>query len=73
MKSTYHSRALGAALFAMAMLGTTAALADIKDHEFQLVDQTVQVGRDKVVTVRLVNTTTGKPVSDAIIFATRLV
>ena len=72
MKSFDSSRALGAALFAMAMLGTTAALADIKDYEFQLVDQTVQAGADKVVAVRLVNKKTGKPVPDAVIFATRL-
>jgi hypothetical protein len=72
MKSFDSSRALGAALFAVVMLGTTAALADIKDYEFQLVDQTVQAGRDKVVTVRLVNKKTGKSVPDAVIFATRL-
>jgi len=72
MKSFDSSRALGAALFAVAMLGTTAALADIKDYEFQLVDQTVQAGRDKVVTVRLVNKKTGTSVPDAVIFATRL-
>jgi hypothetical protein len=72
MKSFDSSRALGAALFAVVMLGTTAALADIKDYEFQLVDQTVQAGRDKVVTVRLVNKKTGKSIPDAVIFATRL-
>jgi hypothetical protein len=72
MKSTITSRALGAALFGMAMLGTTAALADIKDYEFRLVDQTVRTGQDKVVTVRLVNKKTGKAVPDAVIFATRL-
>ena len=57
----------------MAAFGTaTATLADIKDYEFQLVDQNVQAGPDKVVTVRLVNKKTGKPVPDAVIFATRL-
>ncbi|MDE2602011.1 MAG: FixH family protein [Bradyrhizobium sp.] len=73
MKSSICSRTLGAALFAAAMLGTApAALADIQDYEFQLVDQTVQAGPDKIVTVRLINKKTGKPVSDAIIFASRL-
>jgi YtkA-like len=48
------------------------ALADIKDYEFQLVDQTVQAGPDKIITVRLMNKKTGKPVPDAVIFATRL-
>jgi YtkA-like len=72
MKSTNLSRALVAALFGMAMLGATAARADIRDYEFQLVDQAVQTGPDKVVTVRLVNKKTGKAVPDAVIFATRL-
>ena len=48
------------------------AFADIKDYEFQLVDPTVQAGADRIVTVRLVDKTTGKPVPDAVIFATRL-
>jgi hypothetical protein len=73
MKSFDYSRAVGAALFGMAVFGTApAALADIKDYEFQLVDQTVKAGPDKIVTVRLVNKKTGKPVPDAVIFATRL-
>src|SRR6202011_5262112 len=44
----------------------------IKDYKFELVDQTVQAGPDKVITVRLMNTRTGKPVPDAVIFASRL-
>jgi hypothetical protein len=73
MKSVDVSRAIGAALTAVAILGTAdIALADIKDYEFQLVDQTVQTGPDKVITVRLMNKKTGKPVPDAVIFATRL-
>jgi hypothetical protein len=72
MKSFPYSRALKVAFIGMAMFGSTAALADIKDYEFQLVDQTIQAGSDKVVTVRLVNKKTGKAVPDAVIFATRL-
>jgi hypothetical protein len=73
MKTSRYSRALQAASIVIAMTGSiTAARADIKDYEFQLVDQTVQAGPDKVITVRLVNTKTGKPVPDAVIFATRL-
>jgi hypothetical protein len=73
MKSLDISRALGAALIAVAISGTAnVALADIKDYEFQLVDQTVQAGPDKIITVRLMNKKTGKPVPDAVIFATRL-
>ncbi len=48
------------------------ARAEIKDYEFKLVEPTVAVGKDKIVTVQLVNKKTGKPVPDAVIFATRL-
>src|SRR5256885_4161449 len=73
MKTFTCARAAQGALTAAAIGGaTTAALADIKDYKFELVDQSVQTGSDKVVTVRLVNTKTGKPVPDAVIFATRL-
>jgi YtkA-like len=73
MKSFNYRRAVSAALIGMAMLGAAgAARAEIKDYEFQLVDQTVQAGADKIITVRLVNKKTGKPVPDAVIFATRL-
>jgi len=73
MKTFTHARAFRAALIA-AMIGgaSAAARADITDYKFELVDQTVQAGPDKIITVRLVNTKTGKPVPDAVIFATRL-
>ena len=48
------------------------ARADIRDYEFQLVDQAIKAGPDKVITVRLINKTTGNAVPDAVIFATRL-
>ena len=67
------SRALRAALFGFALLGTTGiARAEIKDYEFKLVEPTVAVGKDKIVTVQLVNKKTGKPVPDAVIFTARL-
>lgn len=67
------ARAVAAALIAAAIGGTSAvALADIKDYKFELVDETVQAGPDKVIAVRLVNVKTGKPVPDAVIFASRL-
>ena len=73
MKTSTFERTVQAALIAAAIAGTsTAALADIKNYKFELVDQSVQAGPDKVVTVRLVNTKTGKPVPDAVIFASRL-
>ena len=73
MMTSRYSRALQAAFIGIAMAASaTIARADIKDYEFQLVEPTVQAGADKVVTVRLVNKKTGKPVSDAVIFASRL-
>ena len=73
MKKLHITRAVQAALIAIVMSGSaTAARADIKDYEFQLVDQTIKAGPDKTITVRLVNKTTGKPVGGAVIFATRL-
>jgi YtkA-like len=72
MTSFGYSRAIAAACIGMAFFGISAARADIKDYEFQLVDQTIQAGPDKIVTVRLVNKKTGKSVPDAVIFASRL-
>ena len=73
MKMFKLARALRASLLIAAIGGmTTAAFADVKDYKFELVDQSVQAGPDKVITVRLTNTKTGKPVPDAIIFSTRL-
>jgi hypothetical protein len=73
MKFYTFSRAVEAALIAVAVGGvSTAALADIKDYTFELVERMVQAGPDKVIAVRLVNAKTGKPVPDAVIFATRL-
>ena len=72
MKSHTCARALRAALIGIAMTGSvTVARADIKDYEFQLVDQTVKKG-DAIISVRLVHKPDGKPVSDAVIFETRL-
>lgn len=73
MKTSRYSRALQAAFIGIAMSGSiTAARADIKDYEFQLVDKAIKAGADKIIAVRLINKATGKPVPDAVIFATRL-
>jgi len=73
MTTSRYSRGLQAALIGIAVAGSAAAArADIKDYEFQLVDQTVLAGPDKTITVRLVNKATGKTVPGAVIFATRL-
>jgi hypothetical protein len=72
MNTSRFVRGLQATLFALAMIGTAnIARADIKDYEFQLIDQTVKKG-DAVIAVRLVHKPDGKPVPDAVIFATRL-
>ena len=73
MKTSRYSRALQAAFISIAMSGSiTVARADIKDYEFQLVDKAIKAGADKIIAVRLINKATGKPVPDAVIFATRL-
>ena len=73
MKTICFPRGLRAALAGVALTGAaTSALADIKDYKFELIDQSVQAGPDKIFTVRLTNTKTGKSVPDAVIFATRL-
>src|SRR3981081_3714503 len=73
MKTSRTSRAFQAAFIGIAMTGSaTFARADIKDYKFELVDQTVQAGPDKIITVRLTNIKTGKTGPDAVIFATRL-
>ena len=72
MKSYNYAPSLRAALIGVAITGSvTVARADIKDYEFQLVDQTVKKG-DAIIAVRLIHKPDGKPVPDAVIFATRL-
>ncbi|QWG14127.1 FixH family protein [Bradyrhizobium sediminis] len=73
MNRLNSSRSVRAALVGFAVIGTAGiARADIKDYEFKLAEPTVTAGKDKIVTVQLVNKKTGKPVPDAVIFATRL-
>lgn len=73
MKTAIRARAAAAALIGLSLVGAPRfAFADIKDYEFQLADPSVQAGADKIVTVKLMNKKTGKPVSDAVIFASRL-
>jgi hypothetical protein len=73
MMTILLSRALRAALMGAALTGAaTVAFADMKNYEFQLVQPTIKAGPDKTIIVKLVDKTTGKPVPDAVIFATRL-
>jgi len=72
MKTFRYSRGLQVAFVGIVMAGSiSVARADIKDYEFQLVDQTVKKG-DAIISVRLIHKPDGKPVSGAVIFATRL-
>ena len=73
MKANPFSRSLRLALTgAVLTCGATVAFADIRNYEFRLVEPTVKAGPDKTIAVKLVDKTTGKPVPDAVIFATRL-
>jgi hypothetical protein len=73
MKTSKLAGAMRASLFAAALSGiATTAFADAKDFKFELIEPSVQAGPDKVITVRLLNMKTGKPVPDAVIFASRL-
>lgn len=73
MKANPFSRSLRLALTgAVLTCGATGAFADIRNYEFKLVEPTVKAGPDKTIAVKLVDKTTGKPVPDAVIFATRL-
>lgn len=72
MSFNTFSRARRAALVALALgLGSAAAHADIKDYDFQLVDKETRTG-ERIVAVRLIRKSDGKPVPDAVIFAMRL-
>jgi len=66
---TFVKSAALAAVIGFACTG--AALADIKDYTFQLVQKEVKTG-DTTLAVRLINTKTGKPIPDAVIMAKRI-
>jgi hypothetical protein len=64
--------AAAAVLIGLASIATVSdAVAAMQDYEFQLVKQEVKKG-EAVIAVRLINKKTGRPVPDAVIFATRL-
>jgi hypothetical protein len=61
-----------AAIAAAALSGVTAPVfADIKDYEFQLVQNEAKKG-EAIIAVRLLNKKTGKQVPDAVIAAKRV-
>ena len=53
-------------------ISSGAALPEVKDYEFQLVHSELKKGDGAIVMVRLINKKTGRPVSDAVIFAKRI-
>ena len=63
-------RALVAALPLAAI--ALPALADINDYEFQLTQNEFKQGDGIVITVKLIDKRSGKPVPDAVIFAKRI-
>lgn len=69
MTNIHFARAIGAVLLGLALTGPVRA--DIKDYEFQLVQNEVKEG-DAVVAVRLIDKRSGKPVPNAVIFAKRI-
>ena len=66
------ARRAAAVTAALLLAGLPAAHADIKDYKFELVGTEIRQGDDAVIAVRLIDTRIGKPVPDAVIFATRL-
>jgi hypothetical protein len=66
-------RAAAAAVTATVLLGavSSAAYAEVRDYEFRLVKAEMKKGNAELA-VRLVNTKSGKPVPDAVIFAKRI-
>ena len=60
------------ALAATIALVASAAVAGPSDYAFEPVNPEMKKGDDVTVAVRLTNKTTGKPVSDAVIFKTRV-
>ncbi len=68
MLSTFRTAALAATLSLVAQ----AAMADAGDFTFEPVNPEMKKGEDVTLAVRLTNKQTGKPVSDAVIFKTRV-
>lgn len=66
------SRFSAAALAATLSLAASAAMAGAGDYAFEPVNPEMKKGDDVTLAVRLTNKQTGKPVSDAVIFRTRV-
>ncbi|GAA3096598.1 FixH family protein [Rhizobium viscosum] len=64
----------GAMLLAGVLIAgsATVSFAGSQDYEFQPVSADVKQGQGSLVSVRLIDKRTGKPVPDAVIFTTRM-
>jgi len=69
---TRRTAVVAAALGLLSGAVLSPALADVRDYEFQLVQNEAKKGDGAIVAVRLVNKRSGKPVSDAVISAKRV-
>jgi hypothetical protein len=69
---TMFSKLATAAVAATLSLAASAAMAGADDYSFEPVNPEMKKGDDVTLTVRLINKPTGKPVSDAVIFKTRV-
>ncbi|WP_077967612.1 FixH family protein [Ensifer adhaerens] len=67
----FSAKAIFASL-AIALASTATSYAAATDYEFKLVESEVANGPEATVAVRLVDKRTDKPVSDAVIFTTRM-
>jgi hypothetical protein len=67
-KTTFAAAVLAAAL----SLTTTTGFAGANDYVFEPVKAELKKGDDVIVAVRLKHKATGKPVTDAVIFTTRI-
>lgn len=61
-----------AALAATLSLAASVAMAGASDYAFEPVNPEMKKGDDVTLAIRLTNKQTGKPVSDAVIFKTRV-
>jgi len=66
------SKFKAAALAATLSLAASAAIAGAGDYAFEPVNSQMKKGDDVTLAIRLTNKQTGKPVSDAVIFKTRV-
>jgi len=72
--TSFHTKRAPIAALAVALFVSplSTARADIADFEFRLVEADLKQGDGAIVSVQLIDKRTGKPVTDAVIFASRI-